>query len=285
MRDVAAQLEWAARADAPLLLLGEPGSEKARVAELVHGGSARAYEPFVALRCSDGSAAVNGGAVIAAAGVGTLYLDEVAALDADAQRAVASIVALGPSRGAPRVIAATQADLTTEVSEGRFHEALYYALSATAVSLPPLRARTRDDVRASIEAAVAALEWEPPAEAPSVDAAALERLLAYAWPGNLRELRAVLDRAASLARGPIGLAHLPHELRGAEAEGGPAARSRSLEDVERVHIERALRERGGNRTHAARDLGIARATLIKKIKGYGLGARAYGASRVTDEEG
>jgi DNA-binding NtrC family response regulator len=279
MRDVAGQLEWAAGAEAPLLLLGEPGSEKARVAELVHASGTRAYQPFVALRCSDGSAAMTDGSALAAADGGTLYLDEVASLDAEAQRA---LFAAAGARTV-RVIAATQADLATEVTEGNFHEALYYVLSAVAVSLPPLRARTREDVRASVDAAVAALEWEPPGEPPALDAAAMDRLLGYAWPGNLRELRAVLDRAASLARGtPIGVAQLPTELRGAEPDAPSGAGARSLEDVERSHIERALRDRAGNRTHAARDLGIARATLIKKIKAYGLGARAYAGHRSDD---
>jgi len=280
MRDVANQLEWAAGTDVALLLLGEPGSEKARVAELVHASGTRAYEPFVALRCGDGSAALADGSALAAADGGTLYLDEVASLDTAAQHALFAAT----NTRVVRVIAATQADLATEVTEGHFHEGLYYALSAVAVSLPPLRARTREDVRASVDAAVAALEWEPPGDAPSLDAPAMERLLAYAWPGNLRELRAVLERAAALARGaPIAIAHLPVELRGAEADGPNAAGARSLEDVERSHIERALRDRAGNRTHAARDLGIARATLIKKIKAYGLGARAYAGHRGGDD--
>ena len=112
-------------------------------------------------------------------------------------------------------------------------------------------------------------------EAPErVSDAALERLLKYAWPGNIRELRNVLERAMIMGRGaPEVLAmHLPSEVRDASGASVDHYTPRSLEEVERVHMERTLRAHSGNRTRAARALGLSRATLIKKIKDYKLAA-------------
>jgi transcriptional regulator with PAS, ATPase and Fis domain len=109
-------------------------------------------------------------------------------------------------------------------------------------------------------------------EAPTeCGAEALERLLAAPWPGNVREMRNVLERAMILARGQgqIGLEHLPPDLRRA-GTGSGRHQAQSLADVEKAQIERALRHHGGNRTRAAKELGISRATLINKIKVYSL---------------
>ncbi len=108
---------------------------------------------------------------------------------------------------------------------------------------------------------------------------ALDRLLRYPWPGNIRELRNVLERAMIMGRGStsIGPEHLPVEVREASGAGVEHHVPRSLSEVERTHIERTLKAHDGNRTRAARELGISRATLIKKIKEFGLGARGNGA--------
>ena len=106
----------------------------------------------------------------------------------------------------------------------------------------------------------------------AVSDAALERLLRYSWPGNIRELRNVLERAMIMSRGQATIAaeHLPSDVR--DAAGGSTDQHipKSLDEVERTHIERTLRAHTGNRTHTSRELGISRATLIKKIKAYGL---------------
>jgi transcriptional regulator with PAS, ATPase and Fis domain len=109
----------------------------------------------------------------------------------------------------------------------------------------------------------------------------MELIGAYPWPGNVRELRNVLDRALLLARGvPAVLPrHLPAEVRGAGDELLMPHVSRTLAEVERAHIDRTLRAHGANRTRAARELGISRATLIKKIRDYELGERPSAASR------
>lgn len=175
-----------------------------------------------------------------------------------------------------RIIAATNRDLVTEVNEGRFREDLYYRLSGMPVYLPPLRARSPEDVVELIGRIVDELRPQLPAAPHAVTDAALNRLLRHAWPGNIRELRNALERAMIVARGAeqIEPRHLPAEVRDPSVPIPEHHVPRTLEEVERVHIERTLRVNNANRTHAARELGISRATLIKKIKEFGLTSRA-----------
>jgi len=220
---------------------------------------------------------------------GTLFLDEVAALDQRLQDLLADRVRaarrpqpaagdgghLGDrgSGGHPplRLVASTARDLVTEVTEGRFREDLYYHLSARPVHLPPLRARIADDVAALVAALAAELAAEIPDAPAAVNGDALGWLVQYSWPGNVREMRSVLERALLAARGTaaVGSAHLPPDLRPGVSEAERHL-PRTLEQVQRTHIERTLRVHRQNRTRAARELGISRATLIKKIKEYGL---------------
>ena len=118
------------------------------------------------------------------------------------------------------------------------------------------------------------VEGELPDGPPTLSSEVLERLLAYPWPGNVREMRNVLERALILARGTaqVGVEHLPAELRARAGAGDRRHTPLSLDDLERQHIERTLRHHSGNRTRAALELGISRATLINKIKRYQLGA-------------
>jgi transcriptional regulator with PAS, ATPase and Fis domain len=159
------------------------------------------------------------------------------------------------------------------VNAARFREDLYYRLSVMPICLPPLRSRSREDVVELIGAIADELHPQLPMSPTTIADEALERLLRYPWPGNIRELRNVLERAMIVARGAVRLelVHFPPEVRGLHA--GEVHIGRSLEEVERAHIERTLRAHAQNRTHAARELGISRATLIKKIKQYGLNAR------------
>jgi len=159
-----------------------------------------------------------------------------------------------------------------EVTAGAFREDLYYRLNIMPVYLPPLRARSREDL---VELVAHVLDELQPmlADAPvKVSDDALDRILRYPWPGNVRELRNVLERAMMMARGQpaIGLAHLPQDVREATSANVDHHIPKSLEEVERLHIEQTLNVHDGNRTHAARELAISRATLIKKIKQYGL---------------
>jgi transcriptional regulator with PAS, ATPase and Fis domain len=222
-----------------------------------------------------------------AADEGTLFLDEIAELPEVLQPTLLQAIEdrrvrrVGGTREVPvdvRLIAATVRDLATEVTEGRFREDLYYQLSVMPLHLPPLRARSPEDLRETVAALVTELR-RGLAHAPyGVSDEALEVIGSYPWPGNVRELRNVLERALLLARGEelVGATHLAAEVRGIADDASLPHVSRSLSEVERAHIERTLRAHGDNRTRAARELGISRATLIKKIREYDLGERAMG---------
>ncbi|HKH93973.1 MAG TPA: sigma-54 dependent transcriptional regulator [Gemmatimonadaceae bacterium] len=305
MRELTQQIELLARSERTVaLLVGEPGVGKGRVARAIHALSPRSGRAFHEIDCSMrpaeeldlelfGVERSVGGPVpgmFEAADGGTLFLDEIAELPASLQptllRALESrrVRRTGGTREVlvdVRLIAATARDLATEVTEDRFREDLYYRLGVMPLYLPPLRARSPDDLAETVSALVAELRrsmCEAPAE---VSADALELLGAYPWPGNMRELRNVLERALLLARGAPAVlpGHLPAEVRGASDDLLVPHVSRTLAEVERAHIDRTLRAHGANRTRAARELGISRATLIKKIREYELGERPSAARR------
>src|SRR6185437_6880975 len=149
---------------------------------------------------------------------------------------------------------------------------LYYRLSVMPVVLPPLRARAREDILALIDRIMSELKRQLPHSAEDLSESALEQLLRHSWPGNIRELRNVLERAMIVGRGSrqLALEHLPPDVRRAGGNAGSRHEPRTLHDVERAHIERTLRSHNENRTRTARELGISRATLINKIKEYQL---------------
>jgi two-component system response regulator AtoC len=304
MRDLAGQVELLAASDrTTVLLLGESGSGKGRVAELIHSHSPRRSRPFVEVNCaaltadalevalfgqdvaaSDDGRAPHVGLFEVAAG-GSLFLDEIGELGTHLQ---ARLLRVFEGKGFRRVggmheicadvriIAATNRDLVTEVNEGRFREDLYYRLSVMPLYLPPLRARSREDLVELMGRIVDDLRPHLPAAPQAISDDALDRLLRHAWPGNIRELRNVLERAMIVGRGAerIDVRHLPADVRDSSMPATEMHEARTIAEVERVHIERTLRVHSGNRTHAARELGISRATLIKKIKEYGLNPRA-----------
>ena len=169
-------------------------------------------------------------------------------------------------------IAATNHDVGDAVRHGRFREDLYYRLNVIPLHLPPLRERAREDRLALLHRLFAELRAELPESPADLSGETLERLLDYAWPGNIREMRNVLERALILGRGAerLGAEHLPAEVGRRQGTPPQVREAASLADVERRHIERTLRRHGGNRTRAAEELGISRATLINKIKVYAL---------------
>jgi transcriptional regulator with PAS, ATPase and Fis domain len=219
---------------------------------------------------------------------GSLFLDEIGDLDATLQPKLLRVLEgkgfrrLGGTDEVNvdvRLITATSKDLVNEVTAGSFREDLYYRLSVMPIFLPPLRARAREDVIELIAHVLDELHKSLTDAPAQLSDLALDRLLRYPWPGNIRELRNVLERAMIMGRGSasIGVEHLPVEVREASGAGVEHHVPRSLSEVERTHIERTLKAHEGNRTRAARELGISRATLIKKIKEFGLGARTNGA--------
>ena len=300
MRDLEAQVALIAASDrTTVLLTGESGTGKGSIAALLHARSPRAHGPFVELRCAtrtaesveqelfgveDAARGLTQPSLLELASGGTLFLDEVGELPASTQLELLRFLEGKPCRRAGsrrdvvsdvRIVAATSQDLVAEVNAGRFREELYYRLAVMLLGLPPLRARARDELVALIARLMADLAPQilgaprEPSE-PTIDC-----LLRYAWPGNIRELRNVLERGMIMGRGAARLevGSLPPEVRATPAgwEGERPA-VHSLAEVERLHIERTLRRHQGNRTRAALELGISRATLIKKIRDYALQA-------------
>ena len=315
MRELADQIELLARSDrTTVLVAGESGTGKGYVAEAIHRASGRGERPLVEINC----AALSGATLDAElfgqeltgtapgepfkpglfdmADHGTLFLDEIGDLDATLQPKLLRVLEgksfrrLGGTREITvdvRLIAATGKDLVTEVTEARFREDLYYRLSVMPITLPPLRARSREDLLELIANLIGDLHPNLPEAPQALEDEALERMLKYSWPGNIRELRNVLERAMIVARDAerIGVPHLPAEVRDASGLGVEHHIPRTLAEVERMHIDRTLRAHNANRTRAARELGISRATLIKKIKEYGLenknGAARNGAHPIS----
>jgi len=301
MRELSEQIELLARSDrTTVLLVGESGTGKGRVAAAIHAQSPRADRPFVEINCAaltidsldvelfgqerlghEGETTLQRPGLLEVAHEGTLFLDEIGDLDIHLQPKLLRLLEgkgfrrSGGTREVlvdVRLVAATSKDLVGEVTAGRFREDLYYRLSVMPIYLPPLRARAREDL---VELIARLLDELRPnlMDAPSaIDETALDRLLKYAWPGNVRELRNVLERALIIARGGelVLPQHLPAEVRDATGVGVEHHVPRSLAEVERAHIDRTLRAHDHNRTRAAKELGISRATLIKKIKEFGL---------------
>ena len=245
MRDLAAQVDLLAASDrTTVLLLGESGSGKGRVAEIIHAHSPRRNEPFIEVNCAaltpdalevalfgqEAGTSPNGtdprvGLFEVAAG-GSLFLDEIGELGTHLQARLLRVFEgkgfrrVGGTREITadvRIIAATNRDLVTEVNEGRFREDLYYRLSVMPLYLPPLRARSREDLVDLMARIVDDLRAHLPAAPHAISDEALERLLRHAWPGNIRELRNVLERSMIVGRGSerIEVQHLPAEVRDA----------------------------------------------------------------------
>ncbi len=300
MREVGRQLTLLAHSDRNAILLsGESGTGKRWIARLMHDISPRAGAPFIEMACSTGDAAWlegelfgregNGSepsadrrqGLVEIADGGTLFLDEIADLPLDMQAKLLAVLEtrairrVGGSREIPvdvRVIASTARSLAACVEAGRFRADLFARLNVMPLNVPPLRERSRDDFLALIRRFLKELSPATPGAPSRLSDDALDRLLKHAWPGNVRELRNVLERALLLARGnpAVGGEHLPAEFR---ARFSPLDRRHTpltLDELERMHIDRTLKHHDGNRTRTAIELGISRATLIAKIKRYAI---------------
>ncbi len=278
-----------------VLLQGESGSGKGWVARLIHDMSPRAKQPFVEVNAANLSSTFldselfghERGAFTDAkerkpglfeiAEKGTIFLDEIGDLAPELQPKLLKVLEtktfrrLGGTREITvdvRLVAATNKDLQAEVEAGRFREDLYYRLSVMPLRIPPLRERAREDRLQLVMRLMNELRKDL-ADAPSgIASDVMERFLTYPWPGNVREMRNVLERAMILGRGTasITLEHLPGEFRNRPGVGDRRHTPLTLEELERQHIERTLKHHAGNRTRAAQELGISRATLINKIK-------------------
>jgi DNA-binding NtrC family response regulator len=303
MRELARQVELLAASDSTtVLLLGESGTGKGWVAQMLHAHSPRTRGPFVEINCAglsttfldselfghekgaftDAKTMKRG--LFEVAHRGTLFLDEIGDLAPDLQPKLLKVLErktfrrLGGTQEMEvdvRLVAATNKDLHAEVRAGRFREDLYYRLNVLPLTLPGVRERSREDVLELIQRLFQELRLRHPLGAPRISPEALRLLLGYAWPGNVRELKNVLERALvlSMRGGEVLPEHLPSALRIGAGQGSHPREGEvilTLEEMERQHIRRTLVMLDGNRTRAAEAMGISRATLHNKIRAYRL---------------
>ncbi|MCY1045210.1 sigma 54-interacting transcriptional regulator [Corallococcus sp. bb12-1] len=302
VRQLTDLIQRVAPSTAAVTILGESGTGKELVANALHACSPRANRPLIPVNCAaiskelieselfghekgafTGSVGARKGAFEEADG-GTLFLDEIGELPLDLQakllRALESgeIKRVGASRPMHvdvRVVAATNRDLLAASREGRFREDLYYRLCVVPLHLPPLRSR-RGDVVGLAEHFVKA--FAPRGQTVRLTQPALDRLQQHAWPGNIRELRNVVHRALLLRKGPsidAGDLSFDQEVNretGITVPELPPGMTleQMLEKLERQIIETALRRFNNNRERVARELGLARSTLFKRLKDWGM---------------
>ncbi|GMU33323.1 MAG: sigma-54-dependent Fis family transcriptional regulator [Planctomycetia bacterium] len=293
MRQVFDLISRAAVADATVLISGESGTGKELVARAIHYGGTRASGPFVPVNCAgipEGlveselfghvkgaftSATSNRAGLFAAADEGTIFLDEIGELAPSAQAKLLRVLQeqevqmVGADRSRAvnvRVIAATNKDLGSMVERGAFREDLFYRLYVVTIDLPSLRERD-DDVLLLAHYFLERFSKQAGRPVPRLTDRAIESLRAYSWPGNVRELQNLIQRLIVMTDGDtIDATALPLAMRFTV----PRERGlqRSLDDVEREHINAVLATVGGNKTRAAEILGIDRKTLREKLKNY-----------------
>jgi two-component system, NtrC family, response regulator HydG len=287
-----------AKVDSTVLITGESGSGKERIARLIHDESTRAAGPFIAVNCGAitetlleselfghargafTGATVDRAGLFEAANGGTLLLDEVGEVSPGMQVKLLRVLQereirrVGENRSRRidvRVVAATNRDLAHRVADSGFRQDLYYRLKVVELHVPPLRER-REDVLPLARVLLADAASRMKRKISGLAPGAADQLLRYAWPGNVRELENAMERAVALARaGRVELDDLPEEIRRAFAMPVVSHGAvRPLDEVEKEYILAALELNNGNQTRTAEQLHIGTATLYRKLKRYGL---------------
>jgi two-component system response regulator AtoC len=304
MRELFELLETVAVSASTVLVSGETGTGKELAARAIHHNSPRRAHRFIALNCSavpeslleaelfghvrgafTGAVATRQGR-LEVAHQGTLLLDEVGTMSASLQAKLLRVLQerelerLGDTRTIKidvRIIAATNMDLSQLVSEGRFREDLFYRLNVIPIFIPPLRER-REDIPLLVQHFVQRLTSQRiPLRAVTVTQEAMRMMMAYAWPGNIRQLENAVERALALGRNrtQIDVSDLPPELRNAPPPNTSASVTLPegglelpiyLKDIERQLLRLALDETGDNKQRAAKLLGLKRTTLVEKTR-------------------
>ncbi len=298
MRDVFELAEKVAVTDATVLIRGESGTGKSLLARAIHAASPRAGAPFVAVNCGalpenlleselfghergafTGAVARKPGRFATAQG-GTVFLDEIGEITPALQVKLLQVIEekqfhpVGsdrPTSADVRIIAATNRDLDEAIAEGEFREDLFYRLNVFPIAVPPLRAR-REDIPLLLEHFLSRFGRSPGDLAPEARVA----LIDYAFPGNVREMENLVERSVILAgSAPIERKHFPTLGDRAASPAGRIAveipdEGLSLEELEKELILKALEKAGGNKTQAARLLGLTRRTLYSRLERHGL---------------
>ena len=290
-----------APSDATVLIVGESGTGKELIANAIHQNSPRKDQQFIKVNCAALSETLleselfghEKGAFTGAiarkqgrfqlAHKSSIFLDEIAEMAPATQAKILRVLQerefepVGSTQTIKvdtRVIVATNKNLEKEIEEGRFREDLYYRLNVVTVEVPPLRQR-REDIPLLADFFLKHYGEKNRRHIKGFTPRATDLLMRYDWPGNVRELENIIERAVIMSRGemitplefPTDLQNPDEELKESRIDFTPG---RSLKEVEKVMILRTLEETGGNRTHAARILGISRRTLQLKLKEYGI---------------
>jgi two-component system, NtrC family, response regulator HydG len=293
MRNVMSMIDRAARRDTPVVLIGESGTGKELLARLLHQRSDRVHAPFIAVNCSAipetlleselfghrrgafTDARTDQPGLFQAAHRGTIFLDEIGDMAGSLQgkllrvlqeREVQPLGAQTPVQVDVRIVTATHRDLDALVADGRFRQDLLYRINVIEVRVPPLRDRP-DDVAALVAHFLDKHDARLGRPGCTVSDEAMLVLRRHTWPGNVRELENAIERALVLGTGPvIGIEDLPDNLRRQTPSIARDDIGRRLADVEREHILRTLRAVKGNKSAAARALGLNRKTLYRKLR-------------------
>jgi transcriptional regulator with GAF, ATPase, and Fis domain len=299
MKRVLSRVAVVAASDAPVLLTGESGTGKELLAQTIHAQSKRADKPLVTVNCAafpetlieaelfghergafTGALQKRDGRFKAADGA-TLFLDEINALSLAAQAKLLRVLQDGSFHPIGtntevvvdvRLMSATNRELKALVAEGTFREDLYYRIKVLDLALPPLRERTGE---LPMLVAYFLLKHAPAASSPTLSPRAWAVLSGYPFPGNVRELEHAIQHAVVLARGSeIDLEHLPRDIYETVCPDEPAASSPgelqplavAVREFERTYMLRALELTSGNKTRAARMLGMSRKHLWEKLR-------------------
>jgi two-component system, NtrC family, response regulator len=293
---VISQAKKVAPTDATVLLLGETGTGKEVFAQAIHHASRRSGKPFVALNVSSFSkelleselfghmagsftnAVKDKRGLIEEADGGTLFLDEIGEMVFDLQAKLLRVLETGefikvgdtkPTKVAVRIITATNRDLETEVSDGKFREDLFYRLNLFTIELPSLRAR-KEDIPLLAEHFLHLYAAKTNGRVSGMNEEFISRLSEHEWKGNIRELKNVIERAVILAsNSELTIANLPLDFQSLQHKGR-ALSAFELASIEKLHIQRVLNHTKGNKMAAAKLLNIGLTTLYRKIDEYQL---------------
>ena len=299
MQNFSELIEKVAMADAPVMITGQRGFGKELVARAIHDLSPRRRGPFIKANCAalDENFLASGlfghvkgafagldypriGRFEAAHG-GTLFLDEIGDIPPTTQikllrtlekMEIERVGAYHPIKVDVRIVSATNKNLEELITHGQFREDLYFRINVFPITCPPLCDRT-EDIPIIVQHLIHRNNLKTGKNITSATPAAIEKMSAYAWPGNVKELRDAIDYAFALCSSNcIGIKHLPAEI-------GRTAADTSENIIDKAYLEkraeliRALRQTGGNRTEAARILGISRVTVWKQINKFGIDVR------------